>query len=157
MKKNLIFISLACLLGLSLLFAPAAFADEPTNPKLDCSEANLHNLTEAEQHTCHCKSSGLSPVENVKCGVHATNPNVANQDNSKTFDDTVASVIHVLSVIIGIISVIVIIIQGLRFVTSGGDQKTVQGARNGIIYAIVGLVIVAMAQTIVWVLLDKLE
>jgi len=64
--------------------------------------------------------------------------------------------INILSLVVGIASVIVITISGFRFITSSGDSQQVQGARNGIIYAIVGLVVVILAQTIVAFVLNKL-
>ncbi len=42
-----------------------------------------------------------------------------------------------------------IIIGGFRYVTSGGDSNSVSGAKNTIIYALVGLIIVAVAQVLV--------
>ena len=58
-------------------------------------------------------------------------------------------VVDVLSLVVGIVSVIMIIIAGLRYITSGGDSQNVTNAKNTILYAIVGLVIVIFAQTIV--------
>jgi hypothetical protein len=42
-----------------------------------------------------------------------------------------------------------IIVGGFRYITSGGDSSNVSGAKNTLIYAVVGLVIVALAQFIV--------
>lgn len=64
-------------------------------------------------------------------------------------EDTVKSIINLLTVIVGIVAVIMIIVNGFRFITSGGDSNSVSSARNGIIYALVGLIIVALAQVIV--------
>ena len=59
------------------------------------------------------------------------------------------TVITLLSWIIGVIAVIMIIYGGFKFVTSAGDSGKVTSARSTIIYALIGLVIVALAQTIV--------
>jgi len=66
-------------------------------------------------------------------------------------------VINVLTLIVGIISVIMIIIGGLRYITSGGDSNNVTGAKNTILYAIVGIVIVVAAQAIVSFILNRLS
>jgi hypothetical protein len=42
-----------------------------------------------------------------------------------------------------------IIYGGFRYITSGGDSGRVGSAKNTLIYAIVGLIIVALAQLIV--------
>ena len=68
---------------------------------------------------------------------------------------TVKTVINVLSVVVGIVAVIMIIIGGFRYVTSGGKQESVTGAKNTILYAVIGLVIVALAQVIVRFVLTR--
>lgn len=65
------------------------------------------------------------------------------------FGKAVRTVINILSVIVGAVSVIMIIIGGFRYVISAGDSNAVSGAKNTILYAIVGLVIVLFAQIIV--------
>ena len=42
-----------------------------------------------------------------------------------------------------------IIISGFKYVTAGGDSAKVGSAKNTLIYALVGLVIAALAQFIV--------
>lgn len=61
----------------------------------------------------------------------------------------ITQIVNILSAIGGIIAVIVIIVAGVKFITSGGDSSGVASARNTIIYAIVGLIIIAFAQIIV--------
>lgn len=55
----------------------------------------------------------------------------------------------------GVVSVIMIIIGGLKYITSAGDSGNVSGAKNTILYAIIGLVIVALSQIIVRFVLAK--
>ena len=57
--------------------------------------------------------------------------------------------------VVGSISVIMILVGGFRYVTSGGKQESVTGAKNTILYALVGLVIVALSQIVVRFVLDK--
>lgn len=58
-------------------------------------------------------------------------------------------IINIISVIVGIVAVIMIIFAGFRYITSGGKQESVSAAKNTILYAVIGLVIVALAQVIV--------
>ncbi|MEO7364523.1 MAG: pilin [Candidatus Saccharimonadales bacterium] len=58
-------------------------------------------------------------------------------------------VVNIFSVIVGIVAVIFVIYGGFRYITSGGDSGSVGNAKNTLIYALVGLVIVALAQVIV--------
>jgi len=64
-------------------------------------------------------------------------------------------IVDLISVIVGIIAVIMIIFGGFRYITSGGDSGKVGNAKNSLIYAIVGLIIVALAQLIVRFVLNQ--
>lgn len=88
----------------------------------------------------------------------------ANGNNSGTGCDTstgtanltsvATKVINIFSIIVGIVAVIMIIVGGFRYVTSGGASDKVGGAKNTLIYAIIGLIIVALAQAIVHFVLN---
>jgi hypothetical protein len=74
---------------------------------------------------------------------------------TKTLPQIAAFIINIFSWIVGVVSVIMIIYGGFRYITSGGDSNSVTSAKNTILYAIIGLVIVALAQVIVNFVLDK--
>ncbi len=65
-------------------------------------------------------------------------------------------IINIFSVIVGFVAVIMIIIGGVKYITSGGDSNNITGAKNTIVYAIIGLIIVALAQVLVHFVLNKL-
>lgn len=76
--------------------------------------------------------------------------------NAETgLNELIADIINIFSVIVGIVAVIMIIIGGFKYITSGGDSGNVTGAKNTILYAIIGLIIVALAQFIVKFVLSK--
>ena len=56
-----------------------------------------------------------------------------------------ATITNVLLFLIGAISVIMLIIGGIRYVVSGGDQAQVTGAKNTILYAIIGIIVAFLA------------
>lgn len=70
-------------------------------------------------------------------------------------NNIITVVINAFSLIVGIASVIMIIIGGLRYIISGGEAGNVTSAKNTILYAIIGLVVVALAQFIVKFVLAK--
>lgn len=74
-----------------------------------------------------------------------------------TVNSIISTVINIFSLVVGVVSVIMIIIGGLKYITSGGDSGNVSGAKNTILYAIVGLVIVALAQIIVKFVLTRVN
>ena len=53
-----------------------------------------------------------------------------------------ATIIYWALFFVGAAAVIMIIIGGIRFITSGGDAKRVEGAKKTIAFAILGLVLV---------------
>ena len=67
-----------------------------------------------------------------------------------------SKVTTIISILAGIASVILIIVSGFMYVTSNGDAGKLSTAKTTIIYAIVGLVIVVMAQAIVLFVLNRL-
>jgi len=69
----------------------------------------------------------------------------------------VKTVLNVMSFIVGIIAVIMLVVAGIRFMTSGGDPQATSGARNTILYAVIGIVIVIMAQVIIAFVLNKVK
>ncbi|MET0779279.1 MAG: pilin [Candidatus Saccharimonadales bacterium] len=95
---------------------------------------------------------------NLQCGTTFVTDSQAacsTDAGAKTVNDTIVKVINFFSALVGIVSVIMIIYGGFKYISSGGDSGNVQSAKNTIIYAVIGLVVVAMAQFIVQFVLNK--
>lgn len=88
-----------------------------------------------------CLSDGACAVDDANCD--------ANGDAQTKVRDMIKKVINIFSLVIGVVAVIMIILGGFKYITSGGDSGNVTGAKNTILYAVIGLVIVALAQIIV--------
>lgn len=94
-----------------------------------------------------CAGANLNAASDASCD---------NQDEAvSSVNGIMTTVINIFSLVVGVVSVIMIIIGGLKYITSGGDSGNVTGAKNTILYAIIGLVIVALAQIIVRFVLAK--
>lgn len=102
---------------------------------------------------CLGDSGGIEQCLNT--GAESTDPNSSDVNATERVNTIIRLVINVFSLIVGVISVIMIIIGGLKYITSGGDSGNVSGAKNTILYAIIGLVVVALAQVIVRFVLEK--
>jgi hypothetical protein len=74
---------------------------------------------------------------------------------NQSLNSIITTVINVFSMVVGFVSVIMIIIGGFKYITSNGDSGNVTGAKNTIMYALIGLVVVALAQIIVRFVLAK--
>lgn len=77
--------------------------------------------------------------------------------NSVDPNSVVRAVVSILSWIVGVASVVMIIISGLRMIIANGDSSKIASARNGIIYALVGLVVAVSAQAFVHLVLSRVS
>jgi hypothetical protein len=62
---------------------------------------------------------------------------------------------NLIALIAGIAAVIMIIVAGIKFITSQGDSSSVSQARQTIIYACVGIVVIVLAKTIITYVVSK--
>jgi hypothetical protein len=106
---------------------------------------------------------GLGPVAYAQAGQEEINrglcaganldfndPNCAGgTDATQKLNNLIRTIINLLSIVVGVVAVIMIIIGGLRYITSGGSDTGVTSAKNTILYAVIGLIIVALAQLLV--------
>jgi len=99
-------------------------------------------------------SAQANPAQKAVCeGVNQAGGTCAS--NGAQLSKVIKLVLEILSTVAGIAAVIMIVIGGLKYVTSGGDSSKVSSAKSAIIYALVGLVVVAMAQFIVRFVLNR--
>src|SRR6266702_568806 len=99
-------------------------------------------------------SSG-AVYNNLSCGANLDTSNIGGSgttcpqnttSGAGTVSGIVTTTINILSLAVGIIAVIMLIVGGFKYITSGGDSGKVTSAKNSIVYAVIGLVIVALAQ-----------
>lgn len=95
-------------------------------------------------------------TEEVQDGINAVGGDETG-NRAPAFTKLIQSIINILLFLIGAIAVIMIIIGGIRYVVSAGDQGQITGAKNTILYAVVGLVIAIMAYAIVNFFVNQLD
>lgn len=86
-------------------------------------------------------SNNFKPIDPVKDIGY--NPTIRTADTGD-----ILNLMNVVYMVAGIVAVIVIIIAGFTFITSSGDQAKITKAKNTILYASVGLVVVMVAFTV---------
>lgn len=121
------------LLAVSLLTPVAVLATSNSVAAADCTDAKS------------CAQAGVCSVDQNGC----------NKDPQGSVSNLVSTIINLLSLVVGVTAVIMIIIGGLKYITSTGDAGNINSAKNTILYAIVGLIIVALAQVIVRFVINK--
>ena len=92
----------------------------------------------------------------IQCGANNAAGAACGAKPKSDVNSTIKTIVNLLSVFGGIAAVIMVIVGGFRYITSGGNDTSVTSAKNTILYAIIGLVVVALAQLIVRFTLSKL-
>ena len=61
----------------------------------------------------------------------------------------IKTAVNTLLFVVGVAAVIVLIVGGLRFILAGGNPSSISGARDSILYAVIGIVVSILAYAIV--------
>jgi hypothetical protein len=89
-------------------------------------------------------------------GVSLDGSNGCNNDPTGSgLSGIIKNAINILSLVIGIAAIIMVLVGGFRYVISAGDSAGTNSAKNTIFYALIGLVIAALAQILVHFVLAK--
>lgn len=128
------------LLSIALLFV-GAFSINFLTPEFVSAAA-----TTAQSDIC----TGLNGTPVTKDGVTTCTT------SGLTLDKIIKAVLSILSWIIGVVAVIMVIISGFKYITSGGDSNAVSSAKNTLIYALIGIAIVSLAQFLVHFVLNNI-
>lgn len=101
-------------------------------------------------------SAAPADTKSLACeGVKSISGEADCTGGASKIEGVLKTVLNLLSAIVGIVAVIMMIIGGFKYVTSNGDANSISSAKNTIMYAIVGIVIAALAQVIVRFVLKK--
>lgn len=91
------------------------------------------------------------------CGANADTA-ICKSQNDKLFgpNSIWTKITNTLIYVTGAISALMIVVGGLRYTLSNGDQGSINGAKNTIMYAVVGLVLSVMGYAIVNFVLSRI-
>ena len=78
-------------------------------------------------------------------------PGSSNGNGQATNTNTseIATILQVIFGIIGALALLFITLSGVRYITAAGDPQRMQQAKEGIIYALVGIAIAVSAEALV--------
>lgn len=68
---------------------------------------------------------------------------------------TITTVLNIIFVVVGALAFLMIVIAGLRYILSGGEPTKVAESKRMIVYAAIGILVVASAAAIVNFVLGK--
>jgi len=107
-------------------------------------------------HAAEGIQQNLCAGANLDVNSNCNSGGITDAQAQQKINDILHTIINIFSLVVGVVSVIMIIFGGLKYITSGGDSGNVSGAKNTIIYAIIGIIVVALAQFIVRFVLTKI-
>ena len=91
----------------------------------------------------------------IQNGANCANPNTSSKGLFEP-GGIFQIVANTLIFLVGAIAVLFLIIGGLRYVVSNGDSKQVEGAKNTILYAIIGIVVAIVSYAAVSFVIQQL-
>ena len=80
-----------------------------------------------------------------------------NQNEEATLQERVKNTLNLIYTWTGILATIAIVIGGIMYMTSTGDSNKTIGAKNTIMYALIGLIVTLMAFAITNLVLDSID
>jgi hypothetical protein len=89
--------------------------------------------------------------------VNTSSPGTCDNSSGGAISNLLKFVLNIFSILVGVTAVIMIVVGGFKYIVSGGESSRVSGAKDTILFAIVGLVVVALAQIIVHFVLSSLS
>ena len=124
---RLLVIVAAAIMVVPLAFSPLALADDGVDIKSNlCAGADL-----------------TAPPTSATVGTEEC------EDGGGRLQSLIRTALQILFWVAGVAAVFALVIAAIRYILSGGSSSGVTGAKNMIIYALIGLVIAATAQIIV--------
>ena len=102
---------------------------------------NASALTANQQAICDSIGSGQDCTSNAS--------------GTTDVNGVLKTAINLFSGVVGVVAVIMIIVAGFKYITAAGDSAKVTSAKNTLVYALIGLVIVVISQAIVQFVLTK--
>ena len=92
-------------------------------------------------------SAQLAPLGDTECETLGI---ACDEDASATSVSTrVVTIINVFLALAGLVALIMIIIGGVQYIVAFGDDNALKQAKNIILYAIIGLIVIGLAAVVV--------
>jgi uncharacterized membrane protein YidH (DUF202 family) len=70
-------------------------------------------------------------------------------EDTKSLLDSIQTIVNAFLVLVGIVAAIYLVLGGVRYIRSQGDDGQLEEAKNTILYAVIGIIIVGLSAAIV--------
>ena len=131
-KINILLSIFTLSFGLFFITAPTMAAAAPVDP-LEAA----------------CVKSDGTVINSPNCPKTTENPLIGP-------DGVLMKVARIIAIIAGLVAVIIIIVSGIRYMTANGDPKKAGDAKNAVIGALIGLVIIALSSLIIMFVIKRI-
>jgi len=88
-------------------------------------------------------------VKPVDCGELGLGIDCAEGDDEGTVKEFIINIVNIFLTLIGVIAAIYLIIGGVRYIMSQGNQEDTKKAKNTILYALIGLLVIGLSAVLV--------
>lgn len=112
---------------------------------LSVSGASVSAAFDPLEQVCSGSGSGSAACQEKRTGASEENPVTSTTNN----------VVNLLSLVIGATAIVIIVVAGITMTLSQGDSGKIKSSRDAIIYAAVGLVVTALARTIIIFVINR--
>ncbi|MEX1997678.1 MAG: pilin [Candidatus Andersenbacteria bacterium] len=90
----------------------------------------------------------VAPVATHAQGLSAgVTPFLGTQGGS--LSGAIQTIVNVMLMIVGVIAAVMLIIGGVRYIISQGDEDQTEKAKNTILYALIGLIVIGLSAVII--------
>lgn len=72
-------------------------------------------------------------------------------------NDVLVAGLNIVYFVAGIIAVVAIIVAGFTLVTNSSEPDAIKKARNTIVYAVIGIVVIIVAFTVTWFIAGNIK
>lgn len=102
-------------------------------------------------------SAAFDPTDDAcKAAPNSTACQSKGNTSKNPVTETIKRVTNIVGIVAGIIAVLMIIFFGFQFVSSAGDAAKAKSARMGIIFAAVGLAVIALSVPLINVIINTI-
>jgi|SRR5688572_3445608 len=96
-----------------------------------------------------------SSKDQVCTGANAIGGGTGCTGGGTQLNNVIKVFLNLFSVVLGIVAVVMVMVGGYKYISSNGDSSNITSAKHTIVYALIGIIIVAFAQFLVQFVLDK--
>jgi hypothetical protein len=107
-------------------------------------------------------AKAFDPVDGAGCNQPQTKTSAACSAKGQTADPIsgpngiLIHATHIVAYIAGAAAIVLLIIGGIRYITSGGDPSNVKSAKDTVVYALIGLAVIVLADALVTFIVGRL-